>query len=55
MAEYRGSYLVERSIDPSDSDVPDYAKIIQDNPGADFTPLDSYYYYRISQVKQFVR
>ena len=55
MAEYRGSYLVERSIDPSDSDIPDYAKLIQDNPGADFTPLDSYYYYRISQVKQFVR
>lgn len=55
MAEYRGSYLIERSIDPTDSDIPDYAKLIQDNPGVDYTPLDNYYYYRISQVKQFVR
>jgi hypothetical protein len=55
MAEYRGSYLIERSIDPNDPDIPDYAQIIRDNPGADFTPLDKYYYYRISQVKQFVR
>lgn len=55
MAEYRGSYLIERSIDPTDPDIPDYAQLIRDNPGADYTPLDTYYYYRISQVKQFVR
>lgn len=55
MAEYRGSYLIERSIDPTDPDIPDFAQLLRDNPNADYTPLDKYYYYRISQVKQFVR
>lgn len=54
MSEYRGSYLVERAIDPTDPDIPDYATIIA-NASTNFEPLDRFYYYRISQVKQFVR
>ncbi|MGI8604851.1 MAG: Verru_Chthon cassette protein A [Verrucomicrobiales bacterium] len=53
-AEYRGSYLVERSIDPTDRQIKDYAGIIADNAQVD-EPLDRFYTYRISQVKQFAR
>ena len=52
-AEYRGSYLVERSIDPTDPDIPDYASAVANLQ--DHESLDKFYYYRISQVKQFVR
>ncbi len=54
-AEYRGSYLVERTIDPSDSEIPDYAAEISASARAELPSLDRYYYFRISQVKQFVR
>ena len=52
-AEYRGSYLVERSIDPTDPDLKDYATAVANLQ--DYDPLDKFYFYRISQVKQFVR
>ena len=52
-AEYRGSYLVERSIDPTDPDLKDYAVTVANLQ--DYEPLDKFYFYRISQVKQFVR
>ena len=52
-AEYRGSYLVERSIDPTDPDLRDYATAVANLQ--DYDPLDKFFYYRISQVKQFVR
>jgi len=54
LTEYRGSCLVERSIDPTDPDIPDYAQLLQDNPDADCSPLDSYYSFGISQVMPFV-
>ena len=54
-AEYRGSFLVERTIDPADPDIPDYAEILRDAPGGDIIALDRFHYFRISQVKQFVR
>ena len=52
-AEYRGSYLVERSIDPTDPDLKDYAVTVANLQ--DYEPLDKFYFYRIGQVKQFVR
>jgi uncharacterized protein (TIGR02600 family) len=53
-AEYRGSYLVERSIDPTDPDIEDYAELVGGGKQVE-NSLDRYYTYRISQVKQFAR
>jgi hypothetical protein len=49
-AEYRGSYFVERSIDPTDPNIPDYAT--QVDQLEDYEPLDAFYSYRITEVKQ---
>ena len=53
-AEYKGSFLIERSIDPTDPEIPDYAgDVVAFRPIN--RPLDRFYSYRISQVKQFAR
>ncbi len=49
--EYRGSYLVERFIDPNDPDVtiPDYAT----GGGLGDEPLDTFYRFRTLETKRF--
>lgn len=47
LAEYRGSTLLERYIDPNNSLLPDYAT----DAGA--APLDTYYKFRVITSKQF--
>lgn len=49
VGEYRGETLVERSIDPNDPDIPDYAG----NPGADLPRLDQFYSYRVLYNRRF--
>jgi hypothetical protein len=44
--EYRGSFTIERYIDPNDSSIPDFAA----NPSAS---LESYYRFRVLSSKQF--
>jgi uncharacterized protein (TIGR02600 family) len=53
-AEYKGSFLVERSIDPTDPEIPEYVADVVNFRPID-RPLDRFYSYRISQVKQFAR
>jgi uncharacterized protein (TIGR02600 family) len=52
LSEYRGSSLIERYIDPSDTDhpLPDYA-----TGGSPFNnpPLDTFYQFRIIETKRF--
>ncbi|MDA0812927.1 MAG: Verru_Chthon cassette protein A, partial [Verrucomicrobia bacterium] len=48
-AEYRGSAIIERHIDPNDPDIPDFADPDTD-PSAS---LDDYYSYRIVNSKRF--
>lgn len=45
--EYRGSYMIERYIDPKDSKIKDYAT-------SESTPLSSHYQFRVIQSKQFI-
>ncbi|MDB2497325.1 Verru_Chthon cassette protein A [Verrucomicrobiales bacterium] len=49
VGEYRGETVVERSIDPNDPEIPDYAK----NPGSDLPRLDQFYTYRILYNRRF--
>lgn len=49
IGDYRGSFLIERMIDATDPDLPDFAEIFRDNPSADFTSMDHYYRYQISR------
>ncbi len=46
-AEYRGSSIVERYVDPNDPNVPDYAR----NPNA--PPLDLFYKFRVVNPTRF--
>ena len=46
LSEYRGSSMVERYIDPSDTALPDFAT----NPAA---TLDAYYKFRVLNTKRF--
>ncbi len=56
LSDYRGSSLIERSIDPTDEDIPDYAdpsstdgKVSSDS----FKPLTDFYRFRVLEVKRF--
>lgn len=51
-AQYRTSFLLERTLDISNPDIPDYAQLLQDGPGAGFTPLDSFHSIRASPLRQ---
>jgi hypothetical protein len=46
LAEYRGSSMIERYVDPSDPRLPDFAKV----PSA---TLDNYYRFRVLSTKRF--
>ena len=47
-SEFRGSAIVERYIDPSDPDLPDFAL-----PANSAIPLDKFYRYRVMNMKRF--
>jgi uncharacterized protein (TIGR02600 family) len=47
-AEYRGSSIVERYIDPNDTNLPDFV-----NPANATAVVDSYYHYHTLSTKQF--
>ncbi len=49
VAEYRGSSVVERYVDPSDPDLPDYARDIYNNPPT----IDKFYRYRVLHPTRF--
>ncbi len=49
LSEYRGSSLIERYIDPSDSRLPDFATEV--DPAR--TNIDKYYRFRVVQARQF--
>jgi uncharacterized protein (TIGR02600 family) len=56
-AEWRGSALIERVINPNDKELKaanvDYAKFKADSPNAAETPnLNNFYNYRVTEVKQ---
>ncbi len=49
--EFRGSMLVQRSIDPGDPQIEDYVTLIRDEKA--YEVLDSFYTFRIADVNQF--
>lgn len=57
-AEWRGSCMIERSIDPRDSKLTnlDYTKLDSKNVSQTTTPkLDRFYTYRVTEVKQLTQ
>jgi uncharacterized protein (TIGR02600 family) len=48
VAEYRGSHLIERYIDPADENIPDYA-----NADDEVEPLSEHYKFRIISSERF--
>lgn len=57
LAEYRGSTIIERFIDPNDDDdeLPDYAKLADSNALrlGNFKSLDQFYRFRVVSEKRF--
>lgn len=62
--EFRGSAIIERTIDPNDPDIPDYAHAegvpntafepwVLNKPDDTLPTLDQFYTYRITNLKQF--
>ncbi|RBP47686.1 uncharacterized protein (TIGR02600 family) [Roseimicrobium gellanilyticum] len=51
LTDYRGSALVERRIDPSDTRIPDYGAAA--NP-INLPPLDDFYRFRVLEMKRFM-
>jgi hypothetical protein len=49
--DYRGSALIERRIDPSDTRIPDYGASA--NPTS-LPPLDDFYRFRVLEMKRFM-
>ena len=57
IAEQRGSAVIERYIDPSDAQLPDFTTQFQGNPGtvtlSSTNIMDTYYRFRVFNAKQF--
>lgn len=55
VAEYRGSSVVERYVDPNDSDIPDYVELLKDDSSSsiDAPTIDEFYKYRVIQPTRF--
>ena len=57
IAEQRGSAVIERYIDPSDAQLPDFTAQFQGNPGtvtlSSTNIMDTYYQFRVFNAKQF--
>ncbi|MGD9748047.1 MAG: hypothetical protein AB7V57_17000, partial [Verrucomicrobiales bacterium] len=50
VADYRGSSIIERYIDPNDPAIPDYAA---DPENSTLPPLDQFYRFRVVNPKRF--
>ena len=55
LSEYRGSALLERYIDPNDTNnpIPDYGALPDPVNSADARPLDTFYRFRVLETKRF--
>ena len=53
VSEYRGSSEIERYLDSSDSNLPDFATLMANDPTAPKLNLDKFYRYRIVSTKRF--
>jgi len=53
IGEYRGSATLERYIDPNDPSLPDFAKLIFNDPSNSALGIDQYYKFRITGTKRF--
>ena len=51
LTDYRGSALIERRIDPSDSRIPDYGA---STSPTSLPPLDDFYRFRVLEMKRFM-
>jgi uncharacterized protein (TIGR02600 family) len=51
LTDYRGSALIERRIDPSDSRIPDYGASLSP---VGLPPLDDFYRFRVLEMKRFM-
>jgi hypothetical protein len=54
LTDYRGSSLIERRIDPSDTRIPDYADSGTNPVGPQTKTLDDFYRFRVLEVKRFM-
>ena len=52
-AEYRGSTIIERYIDPNDPKLPDFAELMASNPNSPDLNIDQYYRFRVVSTKRF--
>jgi hypothetical protein len=48
--EYRGNTVIERYLDPNTPNIPDYTTV---SVSGSYTPIDSYYSWRVVSQKQF--
>lgn len=53
LAEYRGASTIERYIDINDPKLPDFAKLIVDDPRSDQLNIDQYYRFRVVNTTRF--
>ena len=53
VSEYRGSSEIERYLDSSASNLPDFASLMASNPTDPKLNLDNYYRYRVVSTKRF--
>ena len=53
-AEFQGSSLIERFIDPNSDDLPDFAELTVSNPTAPELDIDQYYRFRVVNSKRFI-
>ena len=55
LSEYRGSSLLERYIDPNDTNnpIPDYGAMSDPVNGSQAKPLDTFYQFRVLETKRF--
>jgi hypothetical protein len=51
LTDYRGSALIERRIDPTDTRIPDYGA---STDPTNLPPLDDFYQFRVLEVKRFM-
>ena len=53
VSEYRGSSEIERYLDPTEPNLPDFANLMVNQPTSTQLNLDSYYRYRVVNTKRF--
>ena len=53
LSEARGSSLIERYVDPSDSNLPDFATLLVSSPSDAKLNIEQYYRFRVIQTRKF--